>query len=149
MSDYTSGLEGCRKIIESRQYQLVDEERWVIHYAKGLCHSKLNQIIVALKELITAAEYKRTERSEDLLKETAKRVEDINVKAFKKKFNLKEYYQNLFGIDDSATLININQIAFPVIKQFLPPKGQQSRVFNNINLIKKELLVLKNQENQK
>lgn len=141
--DYKSGLEGCQKLIKSSQYQLLDEEKWVIHYAKGLCHSKLNQTIVALKELIAASKYKKIEKSDDLLKETAKKVEEIDVKGLKKMLNPKEFCQNLFGIDDTATLININQIAFPVISHFYPPRGQQSKVYNIINVIKEKLRVLR------
>lgn len=130
---------------------MLEEEKWAIHYTKGLCHCKLNQTIIALKELVTASKNKKIDKNEVLLHETAKTMEEMQLIVLNKMphTQAKEFCQNILGINDLTESISINKIVFPVIKYFRPTRGQQSNVFNNINLITEKVIALQVEEKRK
>lgn len=149
--EYISGLITCEAIIDSPEYIMLEEEKWAIHHTKGLCHSKLSQTIIALKELITASKNKKIDKNEVLLNETGKTMEEIQLKVLNKMphTQAKEFCQNILGINDLTKSTSINKIVFPVIKYFRPKRGQQSNVFNNINVITEKVIALQVEEKRK
>lgn len=113
------GVDICESVINSSDYQQLEDERWAIHHIKGIGHRGLNHFVAAMSQFMIGSEFRNTEINQDTINEMAEWIMKIDPAELQtQSTEAKEYCLGLFDAKNDWNHLDIKRVVFP-IKSFL------------------------------